>query len=117
MEPGESIEVFKSEIISNDKTKEREQKLSPCKVDRLLVNEDGKPNEDFSRAKILELLGCYHHVCPQCCADRLEVNENTKLSVGDLHLVSVDEKSSSLRKTKRTQNNFFNINLSEYICR
>ena len=36
-EQRQSIEVFKSGIISNDRAKEVEQRLGPCKVDGLLV--------------------------------------------------------------------------------
>ena len=42
MEQGESIEVFKSGVISNDKSKEQEQGQGPYKVDGLLVYKYGK---------------------------------------------------------------------------
>ena len=58
----ESIEVFKSGVISNEKSKEGEQSLRPCKVDGLLIYRDGKSNaESFHGAKVSEFADCYHH--------------------------------------------------------
>ena len=91
-EQRQSIEVFKSGVISNDKAKEGEQRLGPCKVDGLLVYKDDETGSGNShRAKVLKFLGCYHHGCPQCYPDRLEKNKKRETSMGDLHLVSVEE--------------------------
>ena len=61
-EQRQSIEVFKPGIISNDKAKEGEQRLGPCKVDGLLVYKDDQmPNltelefQNFSAAIIMDV--------------------------------------------------------------
>ena len=110
-EQRQSIEVFKSGIISNDKAKEGEQRLGPCKVDGFLVYEDDQTSSgNFHRAKVLEFLGCYHHGCPQCYPDRLEVSKKRKMSMGDLHLVSVEERLSWLKKQKELKTIFTTSN-------
>ena len=110
-EQRQSIEVFKSGVISNDKAKEGEQRLGPCKVDGLLVYKDDQTSSGSSHgAKVLEFLGCYHHGCPQCYPDRLEVNKKKKMSMGDLHLVSVQERLSWLKKQKELKTIFTTSN-------
>ena len=111
IEQRQSIEVFKSGIISNDKAKEGEQRLGPCKVDGLLVYEDDETSSGNShRAKVLEFLGCYHHGCSQCFPDRLELNNKRKMSMGDLPLVSVEERLSWLKKQKELKTVFTRSN-------
>ena len=61
MEQGDSIEVFKSGVISIDKSKEREQSCGPCKVDDLLVY-----RKAIEMPKVFTDLGCYHRGCPHC---------------------------------------------------
>ena len=110
-EQRQSIEVFKSAIISNDKAK-AEQRLGPCKIDGLLVYKDDQTSSGNShRAKVLELVGCYHHGCPQCYWDRLELNEKRKMSMGYLRLVvSVEERLSWLKKQKELKTVFVTSN-------
>ena len=101
---GQATEVFKSVVISNDKLIEGEKRLGPCKVDGLLVSKDGKSNaESFHRAKVLDLLGCYHHACPECYPDRLEVNKMIKFSMGDLYLVSLEKKFLGSKNKKNSK--------------
>ena len=113
-EQRESIEVFKLGIISNGRAKEGEQRIGPCQVDSLLAYKDNQTSSGSShQAKILKFLGCYHNtdVC------RLELNKKGKMRMGDLHLVSVEERLSWLEKTKGTQNSIYDIKRFEYFCK
>ena len=115
---GELLEVSKSGVISNGKSKEGGQRPGPCKVDGLLVYKDSiSIAESFDTAKVLELLGSYHHGYPQCYSVRLEINGNRKLSVGELQLVSVEERISWLRKQKELKTISYDLKRSEYSCR
>ena len=110
-EQRQSIEVFKSGIISSDKAKEGEQRLGPCKFDGLSVyKHDQASSGNSHRTKNLENLGCYHHGCPQCYPDRLELNKKRKISMGYLHLVSGEERISWLKKQKELKTLFTTSN-------
>ena len=110
-EQRQSIEVFKSGIISDDKAKEGEQRPGPCKIDGLLVYKDDQTSSGNShRARVLEFLGCCHHGRPQCYPDRLELYKKRKMSKGDLHLVSVEERFSWLKKQKELKTTFTTSN-------
>ena len=110
-EQRQSIEAFKSGFIPNNKAKKGEQKFGSCKVDGLLVYKNDQTSYgNCNRAKVLEFLGCCHHGCLQSYPDRLELNKNRKMRKGDLHLLSVEERHSWLKKQKELKTIFTTSN-------
>ena len=103
------LRLYRSGAISQSSNAGHgEQKIGPCKVDGLLIRTRSETLQftEVYDATIYEFFGCYHHGCPVCFPNRDEFNKKHSMKMGDLYILSFQERCLWLNQQKENKTVF-----------